>query len=233
MGGFIKICDVTPFFAAWRFLHFRLCMLAYITVVPLTPMQQRVLAFIREFVVRHRFAPTAAEIAAEFGIAEKNGFYYLSVLERKGQIRRRRHSPRLIEFPAASPPRLPRAVPILARLPAAPAEEAMEPSEQELALDPALVGEGDLFALRVAGDGMTGAHICDGDYVVVRAQPDAEDGSIVVAIVNGEPTVKRIYRGRSGLRLEAANPAHPPVVVSGHPPWFRIAGKVVGVYRKF
>lgn len=199
--------------------------------MPLTAAQQRVLAFIREYVARNRFAPTAAEIAREFGIAEKNGFYYLSVLERKGHIRRRRHSPRLIEFPAGSAPRFPRAVPVLRRVPAEGHREADEPAE-EIALDPALTGEGNVFALRVRGDSMTGAHICDGDYVVVRAQDRVDDGAIAVAVVDGEATVKRVFRERGGVRLEAANPAHPPVLVSGRPPVFRIAGEVIGVVRK-
>lgn len=202
------------------------------TMQPLTAMQERVLSFIREFVVRNRFAPTAAEIAAHFGIAEKNGFYYLAVLERKGYIRRRRHSPRLIEFAPDSPPRVPRAVPVVKAPATESLQEAAEPATRELAFDPALVGDGEVFALRVADGAMAGAHICEGDYVIVRAQADAEDGSIVVAVVNGEPTVRRISRGRGGLRLESASPAHPPVMVSGRPPWFRIAGKVVGVYRK-
>jgi repressor LexA len=196
-------------------------------------MQRRVLDFLREFVERHRFAPTAQEIAGRFGIAVKNGFYYLELLERKGYIRRKRHHPRRIEFVGESLSRLALRVPVLGRVPAGGPREAIEEVEGELLLDPDLVGEGEVFSLRVKGDSMTEAHICDGDYVLVRAQAHAEEGEIVVAVIDGEATVKRFRRRKGKVRFEAANPAYPPIVVPPGAPAFRIAGKVVGVYRKF
>lgn len=199
---------------------------------PLTRSQRQVFTFLREFMVRHRFAPTAREIAERFGIAEKNGFYYLDVLERKGYIRRRRHQPRRIEFTGEPLPRSPVRVPVLGRVPAGPPLEAVEEIEEELFLDPSLVGEEEVFSLRVKGDSMVGAHICDGDYVLVRAQQSAETGEIVVAVVDGEATVKRFRRQRGKIRLEAANPAYPPIVVPADPPSLRVAGKVIGVFRK-
>jgi repressor LexA len=200
---------------------------------PLTPMQRRVLDFLREFVERHRFAPTAQEIAGRFGIAVKNGFYYLELLERKGYIRRKRHHPRRIEFVGESLSRLALRVPVLGRVPAGGPREAIEEVEGELLLDPDLVGEGEVFSLRVKGDSMTEAHICDGDYALVRAQAHAEEGEIVVAVIDGEATIKRFRRRKGKVRFEAANPAYPPIVVPPGAPAFRIAGKVVGVYRKF
>ncbi|PWB64093.1 MAG: repressor LexA [Deltaproteobacteria bacterium] len=200
---------------------------------PLTSSQRRVLDFLRESVTRNRFAPTAKEVAARFGIAEKNAFYYLEVLERKGHIRRRPHHPRRIEFTGEPLPRPPVRVPVLGRVPAGSPREAIEHVEEELFLDPALAGEGEVFSLRVKGDSMVGAHICEGDYVLVRAQADAADGEIVVAVVDGEATVKRLRREKGRIRLEAANPAYPPIVVPGRAARaFRIAGKVVGVFRR-
>ncbi len=199
---------------------------------PLTPAQRRVLDFLREFVERHRFAPTAAEIAGRFGIAVKNGFYYLELLERKGYIRRKRHHPRRIEFAGENLSRSAVRIPILGRVPAGGPREAIEEVEGELLLDPDLAGEGEVFSLRVKGDSMTGAHICDGDHVLVRSQARAEEGEIVVAVIDGEATVKRFRRWKGKVRLEAANPAYPPIVVPAGAPSFRIAGKVVGVYRK-
>ena len=79
---------------------------------------------------------------------------------------------------------------------------------------------------------MEGAHICEGDHVLVRVQESAADGEIVVAVVGGEATVKRLRRKNGTIRLEAANPAYPPVDVPEDPSSFRIAGKVVGVFRK-
>ena len=198
----------------------------------LTPRQRRVLDFLREFVERHRFAPTAADIASRFGIAVKNGFYYLELLERKGYIRRKRHHPRRIEFAGESLSRSAVRAPVLGRGPAGGPREAIEEVEGELLLDPDLVGEGEVFSLRVKGDSMTGAHICDGDHVLVRSQARAEEGEIVVAVIDGEATVKRFRRSKGKVRLEAANPAYPPIVVPAGAPSLRIAGKVVGVYRK-
>jgi repressor LexA len=201
-------------------------------VASLTPTQRRVLDFLREFVERHRFAPTAQEIASRFGIAVKNGFYYLELLERKGYIRRKRHHPRRIEFVGEILSRRAVRVPVLGRVPAGGPREAVEEVEGELLLDPGLVGDGEVFSLRVSGDSMTGAHICDGDHVLVRAQAHAEEGEVIVAVIDGEATVKRFRRWRGKVRLEAANPAYPPIVVPDGTPSFRIAGKVVGVYRK-
>jgi repressor LexA len=201
-------------------------------VAPLTPRQRRVLDFLREFVERHRFAPTAGEIAGRFGIAVKNGFYYLELLERKGYIRRKRHHPRRIEFVGERLSRSAVRIPVLGRVPAGGPREAIEEVEGELLLDPDLVGEGEVFSLRVKGDSMTEAHICDGDHVLVRSQARAEEGEIVVAVIDGEATVKRFRRWKGKVRLEAANPAYPPIVVPAGAPSFRIAGKVVGVYRK-
>jgi repressor LexA len=196
----------------------------------LTAAQRRVLLFLKEYAAANGFPPTAAEIAARFGIAEKNGFYYLSLLERKGFIRRKPHHPRFIEFVEGAAPRAPRRVPVLGRVPAGNPSEAIELAEDELFLDPALVGEGEVFSLRVKGDSMTGAGIVEGDYVLVRVQPDAADGDIVVALVDGEATVKRFRRRRGGFLLEAANPAYAPIAGDGAS--LRIAGKVVGLFRK-
>lgn len=202
-------------------------------VAPLTTTQQKVLKFVQAFVARHRFAPTAAEIAGHFGIAVKNGFYYLELLERKGYIRRWPRSPRRIEFVGEVLPRTPVRVPVLGRVPAGNPREAIEEVEGELFLDPGLVGEGEIFSLRVKGDSMVDAHICDGDYVLVRAQAHADTGEIVVAVIDGEATVKRLNLHQGKIRLEAANPSYPPIVAPAGSRPFRIAGKVVGVYRKF
>lgn len=190
------------------------------------------LTFLREFTLSHSFAPTAREVADRFGIAEKNAFYYMELLGRKGYIRRHRKSPRRIEFLGEAALPVPLRVPVLGRVPAGSPREAIELAEEELLLDPSLAGEGEIFSLRVKGDSMEGAHICEGDYVLVRVQETAEDGEIVVAVVDGEATVKRIRQWNGGIRLEPANPAYPPVDVPEDALSFRIAGKVVGVFRK-
>ena len=181
---------------------------------------------------RHRFAPTAKEIGERFGIAEKNGFYYLNLLERKGHIRRLRHHPRRIELLGELPSRIPVRVPVLGNVPAGSPREAVELHEDELLLDASLVGDGEVFSLRVTGDSMIGDQIREGDYLLVRCQPDAADGDIVVAVLSGDATVKRLRRGDNTIVLEASNPAYLPITVPPDTVSFRIAGKVVGVYRK-
>ncbi len=199
---------------------------------PLTAKQRKVLEFLREFAFSRSFAPTAREVADRFGIAEKNAFYSMELLKRKGYIRRHRKSPRRIEFLGEAALPSPLRIPVLGRVPAGSPREAIEFAEEELLMDPSLTGEGEIFSLRVKGDSMEGAHICEGDYVLVRAQETAEDGEIVVAVVDGEATVKRIRRRKEGVRLEPANPAYSPLDVPEGSPSFRIAGKVVGVFRK-
>ncbi len=199
---------------------------------PLTPQQQRVLSFIRDFMARESFAPTAKEIADRFGIAVKNGFYYLDLLQRKGYIRRTPNQHRRIEFPGSRAPSSPVRVPVLGSVPAGSPREAVELVRDELLLDASLTGDGEVFSLRVSGDSMSGDHIADGDYILIRCQSDASDGDIVVAVLSGDATVKRLRRRDGAVVLEASNPAYPPITVPADAASFRIAGKVVGVYRK-
>src|SRR4030042_518001 len=118
----------------------------------------------------------------------------------------------------------PLGVPVLGRVPAGSPREAIELAGEELLFDPSLAGEGEVFSLRVKGDSMEGAHICEGDYVLVRVQETAEGGEIVVAVVDGEATVKRIRRRSGGIRLEPPNPASPPAHAPNRRPTVRLAG---------
>lgn len=199
---------------------------------PLTDKQRKVLSFLREFTRSRSFAPTAREVADRFGIAEKNAFYYMDLLERKGYIRRHRNSPRRIEFLGEAALSTARRIPVLGQVPAGNPREAIELAGEEILLDPSLAGEGEVFSLRVTGDSMEGAHICTGDYVLVRVQESAADGEIVVAVLDGEATVKRLRRRNGTVLLEAANPAYPLIPLPGEGSSVRIAGKVVGVFRK-
>jgi len=199
---------------------------------PLTGKQRKVLSFLREFTRSRSFAPTAREVADRFGIAEKNAFYYMDLLEQKGYIRRHRNSPRRIEFLGEAALSTPRRVPVLGQVPAGNPREAIELAGEEILLDPSLAGEGEIFFLRVTGDSMEGAHICAGDHILVRVQENAADGEIVVAVVGGEATVKRLRRKNGTILLEAANPAYLPIPLPSVGPSVRIAGKVVGVFRK-
>jgi repressor LexA len=96
-----------------------------------------------------------------------------------------------------------------------------------------MLGHGRTFALRVRGESMTGEGILDGDFVIVESQQTAKNGQTVVALVDGsDATVKRFYRERGGIRLEAANPRYKPIIIKP-PDRIGIQGVVIGVIRKF
>ena len=110
---------------------------------------------------------------------------------------------------------------------------AVENVEGTLAVDSSFAPDRDVFALRVRGESMRDAGILNGDYVLARQQPTANKGDIIVAIIGEEATVKRYYPEGTRIRLMPENPSYRPIVVNRYSPEFRIAGKVVGLIRKF
>jgi repressor LexA len=109
---------------------------------------------------------------------------------------------------------------------------AVENIEGYINLDRNLVSSEDVFLLRVQGDSMIDAHIQDGDFALVKPQPTAENGEIVVALIEDEATIKRIFKKRDLIRLEPANPKMEPIVVKKGEKKVTIVGKVVGIFRK-
>ena len=109
---------------------------------------------------------------------------------------------------------------------------AIENIEGYINLDRSLVSSGDVFLLRVQGDSMIDAHIQDGDFALVKPQPNAENGEIVVALIEDEATIKRIFMKRDLIRLEPANPKMEPIIVKKGEKKVTIVGKVVGIFRK-
>jgi repressor LexA len=110
--------------------------------------------------------------------------------------------------------------------------DAIENVEGEIALDLSFLPKGDSFSLRVTGESMKGAGIFDGDLVLVKKQQVAQKGDIVVAIINGEATVKRYMPEGDRVRLQPENDQFEPIIVSKKAREFRIAGKVVGLLRR-
>ncbi|MFC4132623.1 transcriptional repressor LexA [Hamadaea flava] len=203
----------------------------------LTPRQRGILGVIRDWVVRHGYPPTAREIADRVGLSSTSTVAkHLRDLEDRGYLRRGRAATRPVDVrmflqptgsdaPDASPPAM---VPLLGAIAAGGPILAEEHPEEILALPRELVGRGTLFCLRVRGESMIDAAICDGDIVVVRQQPDAYSGDIVAAMIDGEATVK-VYRKRGGhVLLEPQNPAYD--VIDGDEAV--ILGKVVSVMRR-
>jgi repressor LexA len=123
-------------------------------------------------------------------------------------------------------------VPIIGRVRAGEPILAVENVEGYISLDRSLLSSENVFLLRVEGDSMIEAHIQDGDFALVKPQPGAENGEIVVALVEDEATIKRIFKKRDLVRLEPANPSMEPIVIKKGEKKVKIVGKVVGIFRK-
>ena len=201
----------------------------------LTSTQQRVFDFLKDFLRERGFPPTLREIASHFGLrGPKAPQKTLNILERKGYIRKVPGGSRAIEilsYPQFSLTHI-LSVPIVGRVRAGEPLLAIENIEGYINLDRSLVSSGDVFLLRVQGDSMIEAHIQDGDFALVKPQPNAENGEIVVALIEDEATIKRIFKKRDLIRLEPANPKMEPIVVKKGEKKVTIVGKVVGIFRK-
>jgi repressor LexA len=108
----------------------------------------------------------------------------------------------------------------------------MENIEGYVNVDRNLVSSEDVFLLRVKGESMIDAHIQDGDFALVKPQKDAENGEIVVVLIEDEATIKRIFKKRDLISLEPANPAMEPIVIRKGEKKVMIVGKVIGIFRK-
>jgi repressor LexA len=208
----------------------------------LTPRQRKVLEFIRESVERRGFPPTIREIGDAVGLASTSSVsYQLISLQKKGFLRRDATKPRAVDVrtPSEMPGGLedgqehsampaPAYVPVLGRIAAGGPILAEQAVEEIFPLPRELVGEGTLFLLKVVGDSMIDAAIADGDWVVVRQQPNAENGDIVAAMIDGEATVKTFKRRDGHVWLMPHNPAFSPIPGDDA----AILGRVVTVLRK-
>ena len=199
---------------------------------PLTAMQQKVLDYVSQFARERGFPPTVREIAGHFGLAGPRAVQkHLARLEQKGHIRRWPHSARGIDIVNRPPTGASRPVPIAGRVRAGALALAAEDIEGHITLDRSLARWPDAFLLRVEGDSMIGAHIIAGDLALVKPQPGAENGDIVVALIGDEATVKRLHKSGHTVWLRPENPRYRPLVVKKGEGEVRIVGKVVAIVR--
>jgi repressor LexA len=214
----------------------------------LTHRQRRVLEVIRDSVERRGYPPSMREIGEAVGLTSPSSVaHQLATLERKGFLRRDPNRPRAIEVilpgearrePAdagvvdetdsGSARPTPSFVPVVGRIAAGGPILAEQVVEDVFPLPRQLVGEGQLFLLKVSGDSMIEAAICDGDWVVVRQQPVADNGDIVAAMIEGEATVKTFKRRDGHVWLLPHNPAYAPI--DGDEA--TVLGRVVAVLRR-
>lgn len=208
------------------------------TAADLSQRQRQVLEFIESQLRERGYPPSVREIGEAVGLTSPSTVHsHLATLQRKGFLRRDPTKPRAIEVrydpnSGAAISRSPvRHVPLVGDVAAGTDVLAEENLQELLPLPGEFTGDGELFMLRVRGDSMIDAGILDGDFVVVRSQPTAERGEIVVAgIPGGEATVKTYQRDGDKVVLVPANPALVPMVFS--PDEVTIFGRVVTVLRK-
>ena len=187
----------------------------YLDTSNLPPRQQRILVAIRDWVVRYGYSPSTRQIGDAVGLRSSSSVSrHLASLEEKGFLRRSAAVSRPIDVraflrPATREPATDSVtVPVVGDIAAGAPISAEEHVDDILSLPRELTGRGDVFGLRVRGDSMVDAAICDGDIVVVRKQHEAHSGQIVAAMIDDEATVK-VYRRRGGhVLLEPRNPAY-------------------------
>lgn len=202
--------------------------------MPLTKRQKEILDHIQSFLEEHGYAPSFEEIAEAFGYSSLATVHeHLTNLERKGYIRKSYNESRSIELIPRSNPSNGSVLPLLGNVAAGAPIEAVH-QEETVAVPPDMVRSGrNHYVLRVQGSSMIDEQIRDGDFIVVNSQPVAENGEMVVALVDGESaTVKKLYRENGGrVRLQPANASVDPIVVDADR--VDVQGIVVGVIRKY
>ena len=212
----------------------------------LTPRQRKVLDVIRESVERRGFPPTIREIGEAVGLASTSSVsHQLVTLQKKGFLRRDDRRPRAVDVRTPEQVRqgieslsvgaedrqahpLPAYVPVIGRIAAGGPILAEQAVEDVFPLPRELVGTGTLFLLKVVGDSMIDAAIADGDWVVVRQQPTANNGEIIAAMIDGEATVKTYKKSGGHVWLLPHNPAYEPIAGDAAV----VLGRVVTVLRK-
>ena len=200
---------------------------------PLTQRQQQVLELISDHIERHGFPPTHRELMVSLGVKSPLGILkHIRALEKKGHLVCQQGRSRGITL-ANRPPR-PTMLPIVGSVRAGRPEEAIENILGYCATDPAWTRGTDCFYLRVIGNSMIEAGIREGDLALVRSQSTAENGEIVVALIEGEATLKRFYREEGRIRLQPANAALQPIIAEGEQmAGISIIGKLLKTIRDY
>jgi len=204
--------------------------------MPVTAKQQRVFEFIRRYLESNHEPPTIAEIGRQFQMSSSASVHAILVaLEREGLIKRIPNVSRGIqiveeqEAPAADEAT---DIPLLGTVAAGQPIEAIL-SHDSVSVPKDMQGRGRTFALRVRGDSMIEENIQDGDIIVVASQKTADNGQVVVALIDGNyATVKKFYREPDFIRLEPANPQFKPIFIKT-PERIQIQGVVRGLIRKY
>ena len=199
----------------------------------LTRRQEEFLRFVSGYIKEWGYAPSFEEIKDYFGFKSLNSvFTYLKTLERKGYIKLPKRKNLKRAFEIIKPVEARRfELPLLGRVMAGRPIEAVEERERMVEIPPSMIKGRECFVLEVEGNSMEEDGILDGDLVVVQKQSVAENGDIVVALIEGEATIKRFYRGKGHIELKPAHRDMEPIIIKDED--IKILGKVIGVIRHY
>ena len=198
----------------------------------LTRRQKEILDFVRSFLDKNGYSPSLAEIAEHFRLSSVATVYkHILNLQTKGYLVRKWNVSRSIELTSSGKPtRKAVALPLMGRVAAGSPIESV-PDPEEMAVPEELVSGKKCYALQVTGDSMIDEQIRDGDYVIVDSRREARGGEMVIALVDGEATLKRFFKEKGKIRLQPSNPEMEPIYVKRED--LKIQGIVIGVIRKY
>lgn len=196
----------------------------------ITPAQQKVFSFVRDYITRHGYSPSYEEVRRNLGFKSLNSVYkHLRQLEQRGYLQSPWNNGKrvldLVQFSAGAA-----VIPFLGTVAAGTPIEAVETPES-IEVPENFLGNGNNFALRVRGDSMIDDGIRDGDILIITRQPQAENGQTVVALVRGEATVKKFYFRGNEIELKPANSQMKPIVAGAEE--VEIVGVVMGLLRNY
>ncbi|MDA8411209.1 MAG: transcriptional repressor LexA [Treponema sp.] len=195
----------------------------------LTSRQTEVLCYISDFVTEHGYPPTIRELGDRFGISIKGAYDHIKALEKKGQLRLGDNRSRAIEVIPQEAATRRSEVPLLGSVAAGKPLFADENFEGSVEVPREMTRSGSCFALRVKGDSMKDAGIYDKDLAIVEERPTADNGEIIVAMIDDAVTLKRFYRENNRVKLVAENPAYSPIYTQD----VRIIGRLRGIIRSY
>ncbi len=193
--------------------------------------QKKVYQYIKSYTEEHGYPPSVREICAAVGLKSTSTVHgHISRLKKKGLLKRDPAKPRAIEILDEDNEARQKAmtVPVIGKVTAGQPILAYENVEEYIPLPASFVRDEHSFVLRVCGESMINAGIFDGDFVVVRQQNYADDGDIIVALIEEEATVKRFFAEGRKIRLQPENPTMLPIIVDDA----RVLGKVTGLFRR-
>lgn len=199
---------------------------------PLTKRQREILDYLDEFIQQHGYAPSLEEIGRRFSLSSLATVHkHLTNLQEKGFIRRAWNRSRSVELVPVHVGSRSLELPLMGYVAAGEPIEAIT-STETIAVPEHFIGKRDTYVLRVKGDSMIDEQIRDGDYVIVEDRKTAQNGEMVIALLNGtEVTLKSLYRNGTTIQLQPANSAMQPITVKEDT--LQIQGVVVGVMRKY